>query len=351
MENVYVPEYFPDEERNAEELLKRLSKTVLSSSTKKRSEVLDDIARYITETRLTQQQIEYIFEKLQRTIAAYDDNSKSRRSAESIVKAAVNKDVSAIQLVAACVTPIAEAQKKLVQPFKSSNEAYVALLWPCASLKLAFKQPNAEKRFMLTLVESIDGLVFGALAARKRSIAQNVYKKLVNLWSSDADACDRYHTLLGHCKSSEYSVCVHALFLSYLFNNKREGQLNKLKGPAVDTFTKLVALVKPPPVALEVGGDILTHFSQADFYDTHFSQADCYDIFWPLTHFSQADFYDIFWLFTQKALLRNMEILLKAFSNLLSGIQLDLGQYTLDIIKPLGGMLEVCNHDSLTFCV
>ncbi|XP_052799821.1 eIF-2-alpha kinase activator GCN1-like [Mya arenaria] len=313
------------------ELLKKFSKVVLSPSTKERSEVLDSVAKCVTETDLPEQALKGIFKFLQPTITVYRD-AKSLRSAQNLVVAAIKKEPAiSLKLVTSILASCADAQKKLVHASKSSaGDSLVALSWSCAALHLTFQKDTAEPA-LLKLIECQVGLVYGALAGDNTSISNGTYRKMRNLWKMNKDVMAKYSELLQRTEASFHAVCIMALYARFVFKEKHEKQLDAIKESFIELYMKQVlgSRTRPPMVVLKCGRDILRHCS----HDT---------------------FKSMILPFTQKALLRNPEIILEAFGYMLSSLQLDLSQYAETIIKPLGAQLtskEPSTRDEACKCI
>ncbi|WAR01242.1 GCN1-like protein [Mya arenaria] len=184
------------------ELLKKFSKVVLSPSTKERSEVLDSVAKCVTETDLPEQALKGIFKFLQPTITVYRD-AKSLRSAQNLVVAAIKKEPAiSLKLVTSILASCADAQKKLVHASKSSaGDSLVALSWSCAALHLTFQKDTAEPA-LLKLIECQVGLVYGALAGDNTSISNGTYRKMRNLWKMNKDVMAKYSELLQRTEAT-----------------------------------------------------------------------------------------------------------------------------------------------------
>ncbi|KAL4223498.1 eIF-2-alpha kinase activator GCN1 [Mactra antiquata] len=311
------------------DLLKRFAKQVFTSSTRDRCEVIDSVAKCISETDFPEQALKGVFKFLFPTITLYRD-SKSLRSAKSLVEVAVKKQPSSVKTLANSLNAFGEAQKKILYASRTSaGDALVALSWSCVCMKVIFQDNDVDTDLLKKLIDSQIGIVYGIVAGENAYITKSAYKKLASVWRMGADVVEKYCDAVQTLEHTAYSVCLISLFMKYLDSNKLTDKLESVKEPFMDVYLKQVigSRSKPNLAILLSGQDIL-----------RFCSHDCFKSkLWPTT---------------QKALLRNPEIILEAFGYLLSGLQLDLSQYALEIIKPIGVQLtskdiqarsEACN--------
>lgn len=180
-------------------------------------------------------------------------------------------------------------------------------------LKEVLAKNNVSDEVLQQLVALQCGLVYGAVAVDRKILNVAVYRKMRLLWTSVPGSVEKYVSLLEKVEASAFNICCVAVVLKYLTATKNKALVDKYKNSYLDLYLKqvLASRSKPPHAVMEWSHEILRHCNHEDFKEQLLPA-------------------------TQKAMLRNPEVILSTVSRMLIQLSIDLSQYATDIAKLLG---------------
>ncbi|XP_061459241.1 stalled ribosome sensor GCN1 [Rhineura floridana] len=300
------------------ETLKRFAVKVTTSSVKERREILNELARCITEKDLPEGAVKGLCKLFCLTLHRYRD-AASHRALQA-----------ALQQLAEC-QPEATA-KNLLQSLQSSgissksggpskssgSAALLALSWTCLLVRIVF--PTHDKRHGETwekLVEVQCLLLLEVLGGSRKPVVDGAVKKLNRLWKENPELVDQYLSVILGLEANQGYAAMLGLLVQFCTTQKELDVINRYKGALLDFYMKtiLMSKTKPPKHLLD----------------------NCVPL---LRYLSHSEFKDLVLPALQKSLLRSPENAIETISSLLASVTLDLSQYALDIVKGLAGQLK-----------
>ncbi|KAL8584762.1 hypothetical protein ACOMHN_035681 [Nucella lapillus] len=300
------------------DVLKRFAVKVTVSSTKERIEVIEALVSHVENGDLPEAAVKGIFRFLSSTVGRYHD-AGSRRAACRLVGGVVRVfPAPTVTNIVTAFTPLAEGYKKNASPCKSSSgDSLYALTLTCVVLReILSAQSNVPAKSMQQLVGLQCVFVYGACAADRKILNQAAYRKLRRVWISVPGSLEKYLSLLEKVEASSFNTCCVAYVLQFLTGTKNKALIEQHKGAFLDLYLKQVLASRtPPPQAIVASSrEIVRHCGHEDFKT----------LVLPAT---------------QRAMLRNPEIILSTVGQLLSQLSVDLSQYAADLGKLLGAQI------------
>eukprot|EP00105_Crassostrea_gigas_P037138 XP_019921286.1 PREDICTED: eIF-2-alpha kinase activator GCN1 [Crassostrea gigas] len=313
------------DEISSAETLKKFAQRITTSSTKERISLLENVRVCVSRPDFSENAVKGVLKFLSLTIGRYQDN-RSRQAVRNLVKElAKSYPAATLKNVTSSLKSETEAQKKQVHASHgSSGDALFALTWTCIVFKEVWTANfKSDKNDLKNLVNVQCGLIYGALAAKCKSISDSTFRKMSSIFSVKKEVTAEYAQLLQDIEPSMYNLSAVAMLLKYLSKSKDQDLLTKLKDPFVEMYVKQIlgSRSKPPVTVLKHSNELLRHLNHAEFKEKVLPAL-------------------------QKAMLRSPEIILEAVGSLLLGVTIDLGQYIQDLAKPLG--IQLCSKEDIS---
>ncbi|XP_013411317.1 eIF-2-alpha kinase activator GCN1 [Lingula anatina] len=300
------------------DVLKEFSKSINTSKVNERRKIFAAVTTCVSRPEFTEAAVKGVIKLLTFTLLRYHD-AKSRHVVKELLRALAEKypEATAKQLYSALKD---EAQAQLKNKDSSHHMATVSLVcltWITIAIRygLKTKVASAENEFK-NLVNLQIAFIYGAWASKK-SMREAAYKRMKVIWQEVPDSAIAYADFLTASEPDNYKFCMVACLVRYWTKRKEMDTLTKYKGHFVEQYLKgvLGSRTKPAVHLLESCKEFLRHISHEDFKDKILPAV-------------------------QKAMLRNPEIVLQAFSYMLGGVTLDLSSYAAEVAKPIATQLH-----------
>ncbi|XP_006818140.1 LOW QUALITY PROTEIN: stalled ribosome sensor GCN1-like [Saccoglossus kowalevskii] len=306
------------------EVLKEFSVKATSSSTKERGRVLTGLLTCVAKTDLPEKSVKGVCRILALTLPIYHDGT-SRRLVEQVIKELLNRyGKLTIKAVISILEDTAAVQRNIHHTPATASSALVALNWTCILATYCLSAGNAgndDDDVWRKLVEVQVNLTYAALGSNRKSINQSAYRKLKKVWKENPTSMDKYGSTLGDIEQSFHLMPIIGQFIKYCGEGKVPETIEKYRKSFLDIYIKSVIMSKTKPTlhALESSKFLLKYVSHDEFK----------------TKIVPA---------VQKSMLRSPENVLRAVSEMLGGLSIDLSQYSKDLGKLLAAHLHSKNE-------
>lgn len=299
------------------EVLKQFAQKVTTSSQNERIKILDMVAKCASK-ELPENAVKGILKYLLNTLGRYHDRKSQQAVLRVVSHLSQSQPAVTLKCIGSALSNFSKSQKNYNHASKNlSSESVMALIWTCIVAKEAFSCdkscPNEDLK-ILVAVQSL--LIYGCQTAQHKTLSAVSYKHICSVWKKCPESISEYLDYLSNEEAAQFQISLMAFIMKYFAETKNKDSIMKYKKAFINIYLKqvLACRTSPPIHILEDCKFILRHVNHEEFKG----------------QISPA---------AQKAMLRNPEIILEAVEHLLSGVQLDLSQYALELGKPLAKQL------------
>ncbi|CAL7933790.1 unnamed protein product [Xylocopa violacea] len=292
--------------------LKDLPNRIQTASKNERRQVLQNVASVLSNPGINEKIVNGICKTISLTLHRYKDTA-SQSYVKTLIEELLKKQPEAtIKHMTNVVIEQAMWHKNVVPTLNTSLTAYLALKWSTLIVLHGHRSNSNMNSELPKLIEAQANLSAAALASMDKKLTEKVYVLLAHQWSNVKDIEIVYLETLTKLEVGNGVIVLASLLTKYLVNTKKSELVVKLKTNTIDTFIKLTISCKKKP----------------DLYVVH----NAVPLLRRITH---DEFKSQLLPALQKAMLRNPEIIIESVGHILSGLSLDLSQYSQDISKGL----------------
>ncbi|XP_033358048.1 eIF-2-alpha kinase activator GCN1 [Bombus vosnesenskii] len=292
--------------------LKDLPNRVQTASKNERREILQNVVNVLSNPGINEKIVNGICKTVSLTLHRYKDTT-SQSYVKNLIEELLRKQPApSIKHMTNVVIEQATWHKNVVPTLNTALTAYLALKWSTLIVLHGNKSNSDINPELPKLIEAQANLSAAALASMDKKLTQKVYVLLAHQWLSVKDIDIVYLETLTKLEVGNGVIVLASLLTKYLVNAKKSELVVKLKTNTIDAFIKLTISCKKKP----------------DLYVVH-------NAIPLLRRISHDEFKSQLLPALQKAMLRNPEIIIESVGYILSGLSLDLSQYSQDISKGL----------------
>ncbi|XP_043262082.1 eIF-2-alpha kinase activator GCN1 [Colletes gigas] len=291
--------------------LKDLPNRVQTASKNERREILQNVVNVLSNPGINEKIVNGICKTISLTLHRYKDTASQSYVRNLIVELLKKQPDATVKHMTNVIVEQASWHKNIVPTLNTAVTAYLALKWSTLIILYGSKN-NADIIELPKLVEVQANLSAAALATMDKKLAEKVYVLLAHQWSNVKDIETAYLDALIKLEVGNGIIILASLLTKYLVNAKKSELVGKLKANIIDVFIKVTISCKKKP----------------DLYVVHTAVP-------LLRRISHDEFKNQLLPALQKAMLRNPEIIIESVGHILSGLSLDLSQYSQDISKGL----------------
>lgn len=292
--------------------LKDLPNRVQTASKNERREILQNVVNVLSNPGINEKIVHGICKTISLTLHRYKDTA-SQSYVKNLIEELLKKQPEpSIKHMINIVIEQAAWHKNVVPTLNTALTAYLALKWSTLIVLHGYKSNLNINSELPKLIEAQANLSAAALASMDKKLTEKVYVLLAHEWSSVKDIDIEYLETLTKLEVENGVIVLASLLTKYLVTAKKNELVAKLKTNTIDPFIKLTISCKKKP----------------DLYVVHNAVP-------LLRRISHDEFKSQLLPALQKAMLRNPEIIIESVGYILSGLSLDLSQYSQDISKGL----------------
>ncbi|XP_024940665.1 eIF-2-alpha kinase activator GCN1 isoform X2 [Cephus cinctus] len=211
------------------------------------------------------------------------------------------------------ITEQAVWHKNVVPTYNTALTAYLTLKWSVLVVRHGINNGSKESWLELPkLIEAQTNLSAAALASAEKKLSEKVYTLFTHEWKLVPAIEEKYIEVLMKLEASNGVIVLASLLTRYLVETKKDDLIDKLKPSMIEALIKVSISCKKKPelYVVDAAASLLKRVSHEEFKN----------LLLPAL---------------QKAMLRNPEIIIESVGRILSGMSLDLSQYSQDISKGL----------------
>ncbi|KMQ96025.1 translational activator gcn1 [Lasius niger] len=294
--------------------LKDLPNRVQTASKKERREILQNVVNVLSNPGINDKIVNGICKVVSLTLHRYKDSASQSYVKNLIVELLKKQPEATIKHMTTVISEQATWHKNVVATLNTALTAYTALKWSNLVILHGYnKMDNTEMNECLAkLIEAQANLSAAALASADRKLANKVYALLAHEWTAIKNIEVIYVENLTKLELGNGVIILASLLTKYLVATKRNDLVEQLKTNMIDIFIKVTISCKKKPdlYVVDVAVPLLRRLTHEEFK----------------TQLLPA---------LQKAMLRNPEIIIESVGHILSGLSLDLSQYSQEISKGL----------------
>ncbi|KAM0733122.1 Stalled ribosome sensor GCN1 [Formica fusca] len=294
--------------------LKDLPNRVQTASKKERREILQNVASVLSNPGINDKIVNGICKVVSLTLHRYKDSASQSYVRNLIIELLKKQSEAAIKHMTTVISEQATWHKNVVATLNTALTAYTALKWSNLVILYGYnKLDNTEmNEFLAKLIEAQANLSAAALASADKKLANKVYTLFAHEWTAIKNIEVNYVENLTKLEVGNGVIILASLLTKYLVSTKRNDLVEQLKTNMIDIFIKVTISCKKKPdlYVVDVAVPLLRRLTHEEFK----------------TQLLPA---------LQKAMLRNPEIIIESVGLILSGLSLDLSQYSQEISKGL----------------
>ncbi|XP_076236761.1 lethal (3) 80Fj [Calliopsis andreniformis] len=292
--------------------LKDLPNRIQTASKIERREILQNVVNVLSNPGINEKIVSGICKTISLTLHRYKDTASQSYVKNLIVELLKKQPEASIKHMTNVVVEQAVWHKNVVPTLNTALTAYLALKWSTLIILYGYKSNLDINTELPKLIEAQANLSAAASAPMDDKLTEKVYVLLAHQWSSIIDTETVYLDTLIKLEVGNGIIVLASLLTRYLVSAKKSESVTKLKTSIIDTFIKVTISCKKKPDMYVVDNAVpllrrITH----DEFKSQLLPA------------------------LQKAMLRNPEIIIESVGHILSGLCLDLSQYSQDISKGL----------------
>ncbi|XP_043511247.1 eIF-2-alpha kinase activator GCN1 [Frieseomelitta varia] len=292
--------------------LKDLPNRIQTASKNERRVLLQNVVSVLSNPGINEKIVNGICKTISSTLHRYKDTASQSYVKKLIEELLKKQPVPTIKHMTNVIVEQATWHKNVVPTTNTSLTAYLALKWSTLIILHGYKSNSDMNSELPKLIEAQANLSAAALASMDKKLTNKVYVLLAHQWSSVKDIDIVYLETLTKLEAGNGVIVLASLLTMYLVDAKKSDLVVKLKTNTIDAFIKLTISCKKKP----------------DLYVVHNAVP-------LLRRISHDEFKSQLLPALQKAMLRNPEIIIESVGHILSGLSLDLSQYSQDISKGL----------------
>ncbi|GAB1860935.1 Translational activator GCN1 [Camponotus japonicus] len=294
--------------------LKDLPNRVQTASKKERREILQNVVNVLSNPGINDKIVNGICKVVSLTLHRYKDSASRSYVRNLIIELLKKQPEATIKHMTTVISEQATWHKNVVATLNTSLTAYTALKWSNLVILHGYNElDNIEKNeFLAKLIEAQANLSSAALASVDKKLANKVYTLFAHEWAAIKNIEVIYVENLTKLELGNGVIILASLLMKYLVAAKRHDLVEQLKINMIDIFIKVTISCKKKPdlYVVDVAVPLLRRVTHEEFK----------------TQLLPA---------LQKAMLRNPEIIIESVGHILSGLSLDLSQYSQEISKGL----------------
>nr|XP_012138450.1 PREDICTED: translational activator GCN1 isoform X1 [Megachile rotundata] len=292
--------------------LKDLPNRVQTASKNERREILQNVVNVLSNPGINEKIVNGICKTVSLTLHRYKDTASQSYVKNVIVELLKKQPEATVKHMTNVVIEQATWHKNVVPTLNTALTAYLTLKWSTLIVLYGYKNNLDINAELPKLIEVQANLSAAALASMDKKLTEKVYILLAHQWSTVKDIDIIYLETLTKLEVGNGVIVLASLLARYLVNAKKSELIGKLKVDIIDVFIKVAISCKKKP----------------DLYVVHNAAP-------LLRRISHDEFKNQLLPALQKAMLRNPEIIIESVGYILSGLSLDLSQYSQDISKGL----------------
>ncbi|XP_034188694.1 lethal (3) 80Fj [Osmia lignaria lignaria] len=292
--------------------LKDLPNRVQTASKNERREILQNVVNVLSNPGINEKIVNGICKTISLTLHRYKDTASQSYMKNLIVELLKKQPEATVKHMTNVVVEQAMWHKNVVPTLNTALTAYLTLKWSTLVILYGHKSNTDVNTELPKLIEAQANLSAAALAAMDKKLTEKVYILLAHQWSSVKEIEIEYLETLTKLEVGNGVIVLASLLTRYLVNTKKSELVGKLKVEIIDVFIKVAISCKKKP----------------DLYVVHNAVP-------LLRRISHDEFKNQLLPALQKAMLRNPEIIIESVGHILSGLSLDLSQYSQEISKGL----------------
>ncbi|KAJ8966633.1 hypothetical protein NQ314_003400 [Rhamnusium bicolor] len=287
--------------------LKDLHYRIQTASLKERKEVIENVIFVLPNPGINESIIRGICKVLLLTLPRYRDSSSQLLVRNLITVLLEKHPETSIKCLTSVLLDFAAQHKNLVVTANTSQTALFALNWSTILFSSGWKHNLTTLQSQISQIVELQAyLLTAVLAAGNNKRSSKAFNLMNNSWASVSDSEKLYLDTIRNVEQSQYTIVLASALVKRLSNNNEilKSYLDQL----LDTFLKnfISCKMRPSP-------NIVTA---------------CYPL---LLEISDELFKKSVLPALQKAMLRNPEIILECVGLVISGINLDLSNYAMEI--------------------
>ncbi|XP_076383364.1 lethal (3) 80Fj [Megalopta genalis] len=292
--------------------LKDLPNRVQTASKTERREILQNVVNVLSNPGINEKIVNGICKSLSLTLHRYKDTASQSYVKNLIVELLKKQAKATVKHMTNVIVEHATWHKTVVPTLSTALTAYLALKWSTLVILHGYKN-NADIDIELPkLIEAQADLSAAALASMDTKLSRKVYALLAHQWSNIKDIETAYVETLAKFEVGNGVIVLASLLTKYLVIAKKSELVGKLKVNIIDGFIKVTISCKKKPdlYVVDTAVPLLRRITHDEFKSQLLPAL-------------------------QKAMLRNPEIIIESVGHILSGLSLDLSQYSQEISKGL----------------
>nr|XP_031848654.1 eIF-2-alpha kinase activator GCN1 isoform X2 [Nomia melanderi] len=292
--------------------LKDLPNRVQTASKTERREILQNVANVLSNPGINEKIVNGICKTISLTLHRYKDTTSQSYVKDLIVELLKKQTEATVKHMTNVIVEQAAWHKAVVPTLNTALTAYLALKWSRLIILHGHKNNTDINTELPKLIEAQADLSAAALASMDVKLADKVYTLLAHQWSSIKNIETSYVETLAKLEVGNGVIVLASLLTKYLVNAKKSELVGKLKLHIIDGFIKATISCKKKPdlYVVDTAVPLLRRINHDEFKSQLLPAL-------------------------QKAMLRNPEIIIESVGHILSGLSLDLSQYSQEISKGL----------------
>ena len=292
--------------------LKDLPNRVQTASKNERREVLQNVVNVLSNPGINEKIVSGICKTISLTLHRYKDTASQSYVKNLIVELLKKQPEATVKHMTNVIIEQSIWHKNVVPTLNTALTADIALKWSTLIILYGYKSNSNISIELPKLIEAQANLSAAALAPMNKKLAEKVYVLLAYGWSSVENIEIVYLDTLTKLEVGNGVIVLASLLTRYLVSTKKSDLVGKLKTNVVDFFIKVAISCKRKPdlYVVDTAVPLLRRISHDEFKSQLLPAL-------------------------QKAMLRNPEIIIESVGHILSGLCLDLSQYSQDISKGL----------------
>ncbi|KAI4488580.1 hypothetical protein M0802_011470 [Mischocyttarus mexicanus] len=292
--------------------LKDLPNRIQTASKKERREILQNVVDVLSNPSINDKIVYGICKVLSLTLHRYKDTASQSYVKNVITKLLAEQPEATVKHMTSVIAEQATWHKNVVSTLNTSLTAYLALKWSTLVILHGINKNFENCTDLAKLIEAQANLSAASLASMDKKMSYKTYALLAHEWSSVKDIEIKYVETLVKLEIGNGVIVLASLLTKYLVNTKKSELIEQLKKNVIDTFIKVTISSKKKPdlYVVDTAVPLLRRMSHEEFKVQLLPAL-------------------------QKAMLRNPEIIIESVGHILSGLSLDLSQYSQDICKGL----------------
>ncbi|KAF7417549.1 hypothetical protein HZH68_000202 [Vespula germanica] len=292
--------------------LKDLPNRIQTASKKERREILQNVVDVLSNPGINDKIVCGICKVLSLTLHRYKDTASQSYVKNVITKLLAKQPEATVKHMTSVIAEQATWHKNVVPTLNTALTAYLTLKWSTLVILHGINKNFENCTELAKLIEAQANLSAASLASTDKKLSDKTYTLLAHEWSSVKDIEIKYVETLVKLEIGNGVIVLASLLTKYLVNTKKGELIEQLKKNVIDTFIKVTISSKKKPdlYVVDTAIPLLRRISHEEFKVQLLPAL-------------------------QKAMLRNPEIIIESVGHILSGLSLDLSQYSQDICKGL----------------